>query len=1246
METKPDLAIVQMIAESLRKENSNQVGSFVFSHLTSLSNSTIPCNNEISAIAKQVLRYSKPFRNGAQFSKHIPIGKMSDDLKLGAFLEINHIGQKAAPFPLSMNAKLSANILGYQTSIAEAGMRTESLHYILNNIFGTATKSNAIKKWIDDLVPVEARDKVPDPKFLGYLKIFGREIRFASLDKLIFDSITKKDFNLLKIIETKLKKLTEQLDLQKAFVLFEGTHQIASELGLPLALNITSAGVMTVNYVGRIAARPPLSEILRGQAIPKSLVIEGAIKPRLALKMTGKMGVDSIILKTGVAIDANANVNLPINGKLKVDLSEGIYDVKVKTPSENRQLVILQTKPYTFKEEEKEDITTYRNEVKKPIEGQLIKRKPCIKAISVGKESIGVEIEVRSKWISSTGVPSAPRFPLSGPVDFNITTRSGVNRPEEYSITLEVSTVNVSSEFIKESMEINTFRQWITSSSSSLEQNEGLESKSNEDEWTFVPAWIGTIIEKAKEKIMCEISSKSTGRSGRLELDDRKLSRSNEERADSKLAIRLLVTIVGIHEERTELQRKIVAELLINGNEEGFKTVTMELVQSPTKAGEIPLKLCMQNEILFPAPDFVIPDNLKSSSSGSGSDASKSGESWSDSSEEMKHLSLDERLRIMTKQVRSKLNIQWGVSCINDKKLEIKARFEQSQMQRQELKDKLNPVRIQCNKDRSDGLRFSPACLEIIKQENELRSMHVMMTYVNIPLWYRIMYSKMILLFEKETMDNLVIDTVDQKNKGGTVLISGAIDKTHTKMDLVIKHPYKTLTWHDVSLPVHLEPLSARYSLISQYRQRMFNNKFPPTCKVVKDQVKTFDDLEYNYNITTCPHILAKDCSSSGLYTVTARRSPVHSDKKEVMILTEGNTIELKPHSDVDNADIIVIVDAIPLEIRNNQQITIFSNGKILTETIFPHMDKIEVLRKKPSPITGSASSEERHIEEIMVEELATISFQDTMSNLDVIKSSGVTRPTTQLHPTVTPETVKSSVEPSLKPNVDSESADSLSMSRERHEEREIDSEERKYWQDFKIRMETMKAVNRTDFGRVDHVIRKTNDTVEVECVSVGLTIKFNQRYIKTQVSPWYHGLQCGLCGEYDGEQTNDLVGPEGLSYDDSQIFGITYRVSDVKLCSLVTEMFECLPKMKTIVIDDVILDNVESTCFSKIPVPRCDSCTPTKRHQELIEFSCLEKNSGTRYMTERAENEVITKVSYLKTDIVSVVDTQLKCVK
>ncbi|XP_033117062.1 vitellogenin-4-like [Anneissia japonica] len=1116
METKPSLAVVEIITEALRKETNNQVGNFVFSHLTSVSNSTIPCHRNVSLVVKQALRFAKPYNLGAQFSKHIVIGKMLEDLKLGAFLELNHIGQKDSPFPLSGNTKLSVNILGYQTSLVEAGLRMESLRYIIDTALGTTGESSPANDVIDKLLPIKKRDKDQDPKLFSYFKLFGNEIHFASLDKLIIDS--------------------------------------------------------------------------------------------------------------------------------------------------------------------------------------FIKRSKIRKAFSVGKESVGVEMEMKTKRIPVTSVPSAPRFPLSGPVDFNITTRSGIDRPEQYLFDLKLSTVNVSSKFIKDSMKMNKFRQWITSSSSSSEEMEpnsveaswGLNSRSHEVEWAFVPAWEERIKE-AKQNSMGKDLSKS--RSGSLELDDMKLSRSHEENTESRLATRAVLTIVGNNAEGSTdtSRRKIVTELLINHNEEGFKSATLELIQSPIKAGsDRSFMMCMQSEILFPVPDFVLPNQLRKrqdsvfnrfgrpsryftegkSFSDEGSDAStshsgqadsvsnlKSGESWSssesgasgklsvsDSSEErvVKHLSLEDKVRIMTKQIRSKLNLQWGVSCQNDKKLEIKARFEQSKKQLEELKDKQNPVLIQCNKDRESGLRYSPACLEIIQQENELREMHVMITYDNLPLWLKKLYSKSVLLLEKATMDKLVIENVGQKNKGGEVLISGALDKTKTKMDLAIRHPFETLRWHDVPLPVHIEPFSARYPLFSQYKQTLTNNNFPPTCKVVKDQIKTFDDLSYKYNITTCPHVIAKDCSSSERYTVTARQSPGQPEKKEVKIISEGKTIELKPLSDIE---ITVSLDGVPLKIKDNQKILIFSKGSKRVEAIFPHMDKIDALTKHPSEsLSASASSEERHIADIMDEELAKINVSLTLPNVTVSPrlTLGGLKPSTD-KPRPSEEGLKSKESKSKESN--SKEVDSLSMSREQHEEREIDIEERKYWQDFRHRMKTMTAVDRPKSGRVTHVIRRMNETIEVECVAVGLKVKYNQRYIKTQVSPWYHGLQCGLCGEYDGEKTNDLVGPEQLAYRDSQIFGISYRVRDANLCSLDPEVANCLPKMKTIVIDDVVIDNIGSTCFSKIPVPKCD-CTPTEIKQELLEFACMEKDSDESIQLKQrvASNLIVTEVSKLKTDFVSLTDSHLKC--
>ncbi|CAH1774304.1 unnamed protein product [Owenia fusiformis] len=80
---------------------------------------------------------------------------------------------------------------------------------------------------------------------------------------------------------------------------------------------------------------------------------------------------------------------------------------------------------------------------------------------------------------------------------------------------------------------------------------------------------------------------------------------------------------------------------------------------------------------------------------------------------------------------------------------------------------------------------------------------------------------------------------------------------------------------------------------------------------------------------------------------------------------------------------------------------------------------------------------------------------------------------------------------------------------------------------------------------------------------SFGLKVYYDQYYVKVQVPGDYFGLMCGICGNFDGDSSNDLVTSDGMdvsSYQD----GFIYSVAD----TLVGNSWHCFDADDSLCVD------------------------------------------------------------------------------
>jgi len=185
--------------------------------------------------------------------------------------------------------------------------------------------------------------------------------------------------------------------------------------------------------------------------------------------------------------------------------------------------------------------------------------------------------------------------------------------------------------------------------------------------------------------------------------------------------------------------------------------------------------------------------------------------------------------------------------------------------------------------------------------------------------------------------------------------------------------------------------------------------------------------------------------------------------------------------------------------------------------------------------------------------------------------------------------------------------------------------------------------------GQIVAKIDKDQSTVQVDLQKVGVEVEFDGYAINIKLADSYRGQQCGLCGHFDLESTDEFRNPDFTSERDIRQFYMNYLIKDGQCqppqqLTDVCESDECdkddrssssssssssgsqedsgsneeqeTPEYKTKVIE---ID--DQLCFSTVPIPLCDeedSYPMGVKQQKKVGYVCIDQDSQSAEDIER----------------------------
>ena len=351
----PSDIFIQNVKLLLAEEEVNQVGSFIWTHLTNIqeTKSRDDWKKDLKnyvGIGELMAKFDLDHR---KFSRNIEFSYFSKDLRIGSTIDSNIVFSEKSYIPKSGMLNLTANIFGENINMFEIGARFEGFEDLVEEIFGPNgyfredsihkfIKSMRTKRSVDesDILGVQelfgSEAKIDEPRGNMYMRMFGKDLYYNSFNGL--NSMLN---------QTLLKPLSKfgfefgvnEIDYSRSNMFLDGCIIVPTLTGMPL--NLTVNGTSTV----RLETETDLN--IKKLFQTGEATLSAKLYPTVTLEVSALMSVDSFVAKTG--LKSNTKLHSSIYANVFVDINRGRkLKVHVNLPTDKTEVIDVTSEFLTF----------------------------------------------------------------------------------------------------------------------------------------------------------------------------------------------------------------------------------------------------------------------------------------------------------------------------------------------------------------------------------------------------------------------------------------------------------------------------------------------------------------------------------------------------------------------------------------------------------------------------------------------------------------------------------------------------------------------------------------------------------------------------------------------------------------------------------------------------------------------------------------------------------------------------------
>lgn len=333
----PSPQLLEEIKQSLIQEPVNQVGSFIWTHLTNLQETSSPSKQAIRQMLQSDFLRNKFNTDARKFSRNLEASTFSKELNVGGTVESNVIFSTQSYLPRSATLNLTLDLFGQSVNLVELGARVEGFEPLVESFFGPgglypdetiqqflesmrAKRSAPIdQKSINQLSTVfDAKSYLADqPQGHVYLRVFGNE-----LHSHLFKGPSGKQGARQSALSLLLQAARQKdVDFTKSVSMMDVAYVIPTTIGLPLSFSVNATATVNFRMGGTFQVGGPTD-----------VRVIGHIKPSGTIEVNGVMSVDAwTFARSGVQIQNTLHTTSSLSGKAIIQGSQ-VVSVQLDAP--------------------------------------------------------------------------------------------------------------------------------------------------------------------------------------------------------------------------------------------------------------------------------------------------------------------------------------------------------------------------------------------------------------------------------------------------------------------------------------------------------------------------------------------------------------------------------------------------------------------------------------------------------------------------------------------------------------------------------------------------------------------------------------------------------------------------------------------------------------------------------------------------------------------------------------------------
>ncbi|CAL1530281.1 unnamed protein product [Lymnaea stagnalis] len=402
-----DESVLKQVKRILEIEPVNQVGSFVWTHLTNLMETSSPHKQALRDILDDETLKTEFKMDKRKFSTNYEVSFFSEKFGAGATGESNVVWSSKSFIPRSAMVNLTVDVLGQSINLIEIGGRVQGLEDLLQKYVGSKLfkggetpkdggPSRCTKKEKMDSMKTQFDINKEDLTASLYLRMFGNELAFQHFTEKQLLSLKDKiaDFNFF-------KSSGDEISFTKSFMFLESKMTVPTIAGISLTLGVN--GTATADLQAKVTNERKRLKTTTGFNIsPRQAV--GAIQ------VSGLMSLNVGPVSAGLKMVTTLHTSTAVSGRIEVD-SNQVLSVDIDTPKKNMDILTVQS----------EFFVVHNNVEKK--QKMLQERK--MKAMSCSPEQVfkvtGYQFCGAVSYVNASTNENAPYFPFTGPMLVSVT---------------------------------------------------------------------------------------------------------------------------------------------------------------------------------------------------------------------------------------------------------------------------------------------------------------------------------------------------------------------------------------------------------------------------------------------------------------------------------------------------------------------------------------------------------------------------------------------------------------------------------------------------------------------------------------------------------------------------------------------------------------------------------------------------------------------------------------------------------